>query len=273
MSVTRWIAGAIGLAGAVMLVLLLLTIPVSAQDATAGEQVYIATCAACHQIDGTGIEGTFPPLADNPNALDADYVTDTIQNGRSGPIEVNGVAYDSVMPALGGLGESDIADLVAFLAANNFPIADVAEPTAPAGPGNADRGEDLFLGSNRFDNGGTACVACHTAGGRGNLGGLSMGPDLTNVLDNFGGEAGLIGALGTPAFPVMQELFRDKPLTEQERTDLAAFFSRESTGEDKDVGDALFVMGLVGAGILFGGMIVIKPFTGAGYSRRLRRNA
>ncbi len=53
----------------------------------------------------------------------------------------------------------------------------------------------------------------------------------------------------------------------------AAFFSRESTGEDKDVGDALFVMGLVGAGILFGGMIVIRPFTGAGYSRRLRRNA
>ena len=100
-----------------------------------------------------------------------------------------------------------------------------------------------------------------------------MGPDLTTVLDNFGGEQGLIGALGAPAFPVMAELFADKPLTESERVDLAAYFGRESTEEDKDIGDALFVMGLVGAGILFGGMIVIKPFKGAGYSRRLRRNA
>jgi len=269
MSVRRWIAGVVGLAAAALLLLIL---PVAAQDA-AGEEVYLANCAACHQTDGTGIAGSFPPLADNPSLLDAEYVADTIRNGRSGPIEVNGVQYDSEMPALTNLSDLDIDDVIAFLALNNFPIQDTAAPSTPAGPSNADRGEALFLRSDRFENGGTACYACHTAGGRGNLGGQSMGPDLTNVLENFGGEQGLIGALGAPAFPVMAELFADKPLTEQEKTDLAAFFSRESTGEDKDVGDALFVMGLVGAGILFGGMIVIRPFTGAGYSRRLRRNA
>lgn len=273
MSVRRWIAGMIGLAGIVMLLMLLLAVPVAAQDASEGEQLYLATCAACHQADGAGIEGTFPPLADNPKALDAEYVADTIRNGLTGPIEVNGVAYDNEMPALGSLSGVVIADIVAFLATNDFPEEDTAAPAPPAGPGAADRGEDLFLGSDRFENGGTACVACHTAGGRGNLGGQSMGPDLTTVLDNFGGEQGLIGALGAPAFPVMAELFVDKPLTESERVNLAAFFGRESTEEDKDIGDALFVMGLVGAGILFGGMIVIKPFTGAGYSRRLRRNA
>lgn len=273
MSARRLIAGMVGLAGIVMLLLLLLTVPVAAQDAAAGEEVYLATCAACHQTDGTGIAGSFPPLADNPNALDGEYVADAIRNGRSGPIEVNGVQYDSAMPALKSLSDSDIDDIIAFLALNNFPIQDAAAPSPPAGPSNADQGEALFLGSDRFENGGTACVACHTAGGRGNLGGQSMGPDLTNVLENFGGEQGLVGALGAPAFPVMAELFADKPFTEQEKTDLAAFFSRESSGEDKDIGDALFVMGLVGAGVLFGGMIVIKPFTGAGYSRRLRRNA
>ncbi|MGI9609414.1 MAG: c-type cytochrome [Acidimicrobiia bacterium] len=273
MSVRRWIAGVIGLAGLVMMMLLLITIPVAAQDAANGEELYIATCAACHQVDGTGIEGTFPPLADNPNALDAEYVADAIRNGRSGPIEVNGVSYDSEMPALGSLSDDVIADIVAFLATNEFPEEEPAAPPPPAGPGAADFGEALFLGSDRFENGGAACVACHTAGGRGNLGGQSMGPDLTNVLDTFGGEQGLIGALGAPAFPVMAELFADKPLTESERVNLAAYFSRESDNEDRDSGDALFVVGLVGAGLLFGGMIVIKPFTGAGYSRRLRRNA
>ncbi len=271
MSVKQWMAAVAGLAG--VAILLLLIAPVAAQDANAGEQAYLATCAACHQVDGGGTAGAFPPLSDNPNALDAAYVSETIRNGKSGPIEVNGIVYDAEMPALTNLSDAEIADITAFLATNNFPVADTAEPSAPAGPSNADRGEELFLGSDRFENGGTACVACHTAGGRGNLGGQSMGPDLTGVLDRLGGEQGLIGVLGSPAFPVMQELFKDKPFTEQEKTDLAAFFARESTGKDKDSGDALFVMGLVGAGILFGGMVVIRPFAGAGYSRRLRRNA
>ena len=270
MSVRRWITGVAGIAG---LMLLLLIIPVSAQDATAGEQAYLATCASCHQTDGTGIEGTFPPLADNPKSLDAAYVSETIQNGRSGPIEVNGVAYDNEMPALTNLGQADIADIVAFLATNNFPTKATDPPSEPAGPTNADRGEDLFLGSVRLENGGVACVACHTAGGRGNLGGQSMGPDLTGVLDKYGGEPGLIGVITNPAFLVMREAYANKPFTEQEKADLAAFFARVSTEENSDSGDALFVMGLVGAGILFGGMVVIRPFTGAGYSRRLRRNA
>ena len=274
MNVKRWIAGLAGLAS--VTVLLLTIPPVAAQDATAGEQAYASSCSGCHGADGGGVAGAFPPLADNPKALDIAYVTDVIQNGLSGPIDVNGVRYDGSMPGFGRLSDADVADIAAYLA-TNFQ-SEPADPgttttTPPPSAGDADRGEELFLGSDRFENGGTACVACHTAGGRGNLGGQSMGPDLTTVLDNFGGEQGLIGALGAPAFPVMAELFADKPLTEQERTDLAAFFSRESTGEDKDSGDALFVIGLVGAGILFGGMVVIKPFTGAGYSRRLRRNA
>jgi mono/diheme cytochrome c family protein len=261
----------VGLAGVALL--LLLMAPVAAQDTAAGEETYRAICAACHQVDGQGIAGAFPPLADNPNALDAAYVADVIRNGKTGPIEVNGVAYDAAMPALPSLSDAEITDLIAFLATNTFTVPDVTEPTVPAGPSNADRGEALFLGSDRFENGGTACVACHTAGGRGNLGGQSMGPDLTGVVAKYGGEAGLIGVLQAPAFRVMQELFKDKPFTEQEKTDLAAYLSRESTGQSRDSGDALFVMGLVGAAVLFGGMVVIRPFAGAGFSRRLRRNA
>ena len=36
-----------------------------------GEAVYSANCAACHQPDGSGLKGAFPPLADS-DYLDGD---------------------------------------------------------------------------------------------------------------------------------------------------------------------------------------------------------
>ena len=276
MNLKRWAALLVALAGGA--ILLLLNAPVGAQDATTGEETYVATCAACHGVDGAGIPGAFPPLADNPKAQDPEYVADVIRNGLSGPIDVNGEAYNGAMPAFSNLSDTDIADISAFLATNfqgesTDTSTTTIPPTTPAGPGNASVGEDLFLGSNRFEAGGAACYSCHTVGGRGNLGGASMGPDLTGVVDRFGGEAGFMAAISPPAFAVMRELYANKPFTEQEKADLAAFFVREADQEDKDSGDALFVIGLVGAGILFGGMVVLRPFAGAGYARRLRRNA
>lgn len=64
----------------------------------AGKAVYDSVCYACHQPNGEGTD-IFPPLYPNPNVADAAYVEDVIRNGRSGEIEVNGVIYNSVMPA------------------------------------------------------------------------------------------------------------------------------------------------------------------------------
>jgi mono/diheme cytochrome c family protein len=54
-------------------------------QADAGAELYQANCAACHQAGGEGIAGTFPPLAGNPAATDAEYVASVIGNGLSGP--------------------------------------------------------------------------------------------------------------------------------------------------------------------------------------------
>ncbi|MFH6985566.1 cbb3-type cytochrome c oxidase subunit II [Marinoscillum luteum] len=37
-----------------------------------GQQLYMATCAACHQAEGTGLAGAFPPLAGSPVVNDKD---------------------------------------------------------------------------------------------------------------------------------------------------------------------------------------------------------
>ena len=58
-----------------------------------GKAVFALNCAACHQANGKG-GGPYPPLAGNPdvNAVDSAALIQTVLNGRTGPITVNGDA-------------------------------------------------------------------------------------------------------------------------------------------------------------------------------------
>ncbi|MGH0031919.1 MAG: copper-containing nitrite reductase [Myxococcota bacterium] len=80
-----------------------------------GERVYKANCVACHQSAGQGIPNAFPPLAgsDFLNA-DVDRAIGVVLNGLQGPVTVNGVKYDSAMPAL-GLSDADVANVLTYV--------------------------------------------------------------------------------------------------------------------------------------------------------------
>ncbi len=80
-----------------------------------GFDTYSTQCAGCHQPGGAGLAGTFPPLNGNPAVQDTTYLIDTIRNGREGPINVDGVDYDGVMPAFSTLSEEEIDGLVAYV--------------------------------------------------------------------------------------------------------------------------------------------------------------
>ncbi|WP_274707205.1 cytochrome D1 domain-containing protein [Aliidiomarina quisquiliarum] len=81
-----------------------------------GQKNYTAHCQACHQATGRGLPGAFPPLAQNPNlAGNPIYVIDTIINGKRGPIEVNGVAYNSIMPPMQYLSDDVIAGIANYV--------------------------------------------------------------------------------------------------------------------------------------------------------------
>ncbi len=81
-----------------------------------GETVFAKTCAACHQGEGQGIEGMFPPLANNGEFFaDKSKHLDIIINGLTGEIEVLGVKYNSAMAPLGAtLSDYDIAAVATF---------------------------------------------------------------------------------------------------------------------------------------------------------------
>jgi nitrite reductase (NO-forming)/hydroxylamine reductase len=84
-----------------------------------GEAVFHANCAACHQADGKGLPGAFPPLAGSDFLRgNRGEVVATALFGRSGPITVNGAEYDGVMPSMGYLGDEDLAAVLTFVFAS-----------------------------------------------------------------------------------------------------------------------------------------------------------
>ena len=81
-----------------------------------GEKVYLANCSACHQASGAGLAGAFPPLAQS-DFLEGDrkQVMAAALFGLSGPITVNGVEYNGVMPSLGHLPDEDLAAALTYV--------------------------------------------------------------------------------------------------------------------------------------------------------------
>ncbi|HVK57228.1 MAG TPA: cytochrome c [Candidatus Kapabacteria bacterium] len=88
-------------------------------DFYAGMKVYNRpTCGACHQPNGMGTPGTFPPLAGSEWVLEKDpaRVVRIILDGLTGPIQVKGAAYNSQMPGWRAqLSEEEIAQVATYI--------------------------------------------------------------------------------------------------------------------------------------------------------------
>jgi len=244
---------ALGLLTAAMILLLPST--AGAQEAPDGQDVYLANCAACHQPDGLGVPGSFPPLSGNPNVQDGDYVKSVITGGLSGPIEVLGETYDGVMPPFTNLSDADIESVIAYIQADAFEAAGGDE----LAPGDTESGEAIFLGSRRLENAGPACVACHTAANHQSLSGYTLGPDLTDLAVRYGGADAVAAALSNPPSATMQPMFDGAPMTDQERADLAAYFdSISETQVSRSPVDILLVGGVIGM-IIFVALMLLAP--------------
>lgn len=88
----------------------------SAQIARGG-RVYRTLCLACHLPDGRGMPGLTPPLAESDFlAADRTRAIRIVLKGQSGPITVNGVAYQGVMPGLESvLTDAQVADVLTYV--------------------------------------------------------------------------------------------------------------------------------------------------------------
>ena len=73
--------------------------PTIADPVAAGKDVFARNCQACHQPNGAGMPGVFPPVVGSEWVTGpAETVVRILLNGLHGPITVAGATYNGVMP-------------------------------------------------------------------------------------------------------------------------------------------------------------------------------
>lgn len=88
--------------------------PASASD---GATVYLTDCSSCHQADGHGVSGAFPPLAGNPVVTGNPVaVIAIVKNGLEGRVTVNTLAYSGIMPSWKGqISDDQLASVISYI--------------------------------------------------------------------------------------------------------------------------------------------------------------
>lgn len=268
----------------------------SAQSPADGEAIFKQKgCTACHTVGGGPLVG--PDLQGVTDRRDVEWLRSFIaapdQMLASGdPIATGLLAeYNNVAMPNMRLSAAEVEDVIAYLVTTSqgggsAPVTEAtpSSPSSLSAPstivtaltvyGDAKNGRALFTGQVRLENGGTACVACHSTEGIGALGGGALGPDLTHVYTRFGRE-GLAGMLGSLPFPTMQGIFATRQLTVDEQADLLAFFEQaDKQGEPRTLQNLFTALG-VGSGLAVGllaVMLVFYPRQRMSIAQRLRKN-
>jgi mono/diheme cytochrome c family protein len=85
-----------------------------------GESIYEMACLPCHQPEGKGLPGVYPPLVGSEWVRsDSGRLIKILLHGLTGPITVAGQNFGGPnavpMPSLGGLTDKQIADVLTFV--------------------------------------------------------------------------------------------------------------------------------------------------------------
>jgi mono/diheme cytochrome c family protein len=89
----------------------------SVYAAADGKAIYDSKCSSCHQANGQGLTGAFPPLAGNKDVTgDPKKAITAVVKGTSGPLTVGGKTYNGAMPAWKGqLSNAEIAAVLTYV--------------------------------------------------------------------------------------------------------------------------------------------------------------
>ncbi len=85
-----------------------------------GVALFTAHCAVCHQTEGQGIPGMYPPLADSIGVFTHSkdgraYLVHVVSFGLNGPIDVHGTRYNGYMQSWAQFSDDDIAQLLNYV--------------------------------------------------------------------------------------------------------------------------------------------------------------
>jgi cytochrome c2 len=239
-------------------------------DVAAGQQLFQEKCVVCHTVGKGALVG--PDLKGVTERHPREWLEQWIAApdamiAKKDPVAISLLHqfHDVPMPNQ-GLKTSDVNAILAYLAtAAAQPSAPATEAaSAPAVQGNPEVGKELFTGVVRFQNGGPPCMACHSAGGIGALGGGQLGPDLTAVASRYGGAAGLDAFVAGSPTPTMRAVWSQHPLTPQERASVVVFLGQ--AGVSQRPAQAIWQLaGLAGLGV-----VILLAVAAWNWRKRLR---
>ncbi|MBM2845393.1 MAG: Cytochrome c [Bacteroidetes bacterium] len=221
-----------------------------------------SNCMSCHTIGGGRLTG--PDLKSVASRVERAwllrFIADPpamIESGDRYALQLKDEARGVVMPTFPGMTPQraqallDLIDAESKLEKSQFQGVKLSD--RPFTAADVTLGRDMFMGTVRLKNGGASCISCHSVQGIGGFGGGGLAPDLTTVMERYGGRKTLSTWLTGPATPTMQSLFKPHPLDPEEVLPLVAFFQNtlQRNPEDPSAARLNFVLvGLVGAVLL-----------------------
>jgi|WetSurMetagenome_2_1015567.scaffolds.fasta_scaffold239709_2 mono/diheme cytochrome c family protein len=94
-----------------------------------GESLYLKYCMACHQADGSGVPGMYPPIQSTDWVQGGkDRLIGLLLKGQQGEIEVNGKPFRGIMPAHTYLTDNEIAEVLTYVRSHFGNQADAVTP-------------------------------------------------------------------------------------------------------------------------------------------------
>ncbi len=88
-------------------------------DLVGGENIYYRYCSTCHQLDGKGASGRFPPITGTDWVTgDKERLIKVLLNGMEGSLQIDGEVYNGVMPQHSFLNNKEIAEVLTYIRSN-----------------------------------------------------------------------------------------------------------------------------------------------------------
>lgn len=223
-------------------------------------QTFTKKCSSCHSVGGG--DGVAPDLKDIKSRRSEDWLIKFISSseamvssGDPTAVELFEKFNKKVMPDQ-DLSVSDIRALLDFIQSGGVVITPMdAKSALDAKPYDIQNGEDYFMGRKPLSGGGVACISCHSVGVLGPLGGGTLAKNLTPAYSAYK-DNGLSKALKNIAFPVMQQVYADHPLNDDEIYQIKSFlYKADQAGLSNPGVQKKFVfLGLGGTVLALGGI-------------------
>lgn len=191
-------------------------------------QAFEKKCSSCHSIGGGDLKG--PDLKGVSKKRSMDWIIKFVQNSAaliaSGDAEAVKLynQYKQVDMPEQKLSDDEIKQLIAFIdGGGGGGSGKKLKSATQAGPADIEEGKKLYLGLKPLAKGGPACIACHSVGAHGALGGGTLAMNLTQYYSAQPNEAALDNMLQKLQRSVMGPVFENKQLSEEEAFQLKAF--------------------------------------------------